>query len=1252
MSDGDVSTFRERANTAHRARVQSNAAELAMQAVDKPSTRRGRFFRSKKSTRTRKTATPAANAYVPAAYKANELNLSNEILLKAMEKVKSGESMDDVISGLLEAGNTENSRVVRTTTVAPALLRPARVNSSAANANFDRRKAAIRARAATVQQQRKSRAMTAAALGVRPGMARRVNSSEGASTRARPPRPLLPHRQHPPVPATVSESDETEAIPATSTSNLHVESGSGPPEVSTDKKEVKNDTSPVTAENPLAVDETCVAKLVPPPKPSLPKKYTQPKDLPTTETQVPQLGSQNVVSTDGQAKGVKLCIDGEVVSSPESPQSHTKSAPAAVDPSPPPPPPGAAPTPAELLATQPVATDPSTPPPPPPPGAAPTPAELLATASSTTVALSASSSEPALKDTQAREFAKTEPVPKESTNKFVEPSPPDADADAPLPKREAPPKPQKIQGNKFAALAAMLETRVQAASTPPVFSSGGNSSGDFPPLPPIPGSGSLPPPIPTVQATGKAPGKSATDLEDLSGDRNAAAYIEEKKRREQRAKAVKMLGVRALAERNRAASIARRQFENEMASMAGRLRKRNDDKFAKQAEVKEEEEDEDVSPALAAALAKVRAEKKAKEEEALQKVREAQVLAGDRSAAAFLEAKQEKQKQLQAKKKMSLKEQAELDRQAEEKRAAFEAEMKARSSNLKKQTTKTAMSVADMFAGADMSGVTKFADGDTKGEEDDGKSDFLKEIESSKRLKKAADSVDAVDSELFAGVNETDGDPRGQHALTIVRTTGKSITVRWAAWEGDKVSYALLKDGEMMTATEPGESPAATILPLEPKTTYRIKVIALGLEGIIGDEFAERNCSTAGVGQTWTNGTATSEAPKLAAKPADPPPPAPAVALSVLKSSPTAITLAWQPFGGTTVTESKRKCFCVMQDDDAVVITEQNDKTVAPIKDIQPGNHVFHVISLNFDGSPAAESEPLTLEFDGTTPPGIPALNDPSKITITGTENSSLDPSETETKSAPVVVTVSEVEPEIKWDGPEWAAEFAKMLRVGLPEPMVRMKMDAKGISAADCDAFFAAQSKSSVVAKTEVTSAEASILEKLDRRRATLSKTESYAAWEAKKQRRLSTAVQKRNIREKLFSDETTSVPHPNPADKVLSEAEAVFREALSEELSGLAIEVETLEGPQRAAFENRHLSVVMEKVEQLPQMTPVSLDEEEYIEDLNDLVDVADQLQLDEAQFDSLAAEMDYFDDRDIDELASEFDSIPEKEKAALFG
>jgi hypothetical protein len=72
----------------------------------------------------------------------------------------------------------------------------------------------------------------------------------------------------------------------------------------------------------------------------------------------------------------------------------------------------------------------------------------------------------------------------------------------------------------------------------------------------------------------------------------------------------------------------------------------------------------------------VRAEKKAKDEAALQKMREAQVLAGDRSAAAFLEAKAEKAKAAEAKNKLSVKEQAALDQQAEEKRAAFEAEMK------------------------------------------------------------------------------------------------------------------------------------------------------------------------------------------------------------------------------------------------------------------------------------------------------------------------------------------------------------------------------------------------------------------------------------------------------------------------------------------------------------------------------------------------------------------------------------------------
>lgn len=56
--------------------------------------------------------------------------------------------------------------------------------------------------------------------------------------------------------------------------------------------------------------------------------------------------------------------------------------------------------------------------------------------------------------------------------------------------------------------------------------------------------------------------------------------------------------------------------------------------------------------------------------------------------------------------------------------------LQARSGNLKKQTTKvSAMSVKDMFAGADMSAVTKFAGGGSNEEDDDGKSDFLKEIE-------------------------------------------------------------------------------------------------------------------------------------------------------------------------------------------------------------------------------------------------------------------------------------------------------------------------------------------------------------------------------------------------------------------------------------------------------------------------------------------------------------------------------------------
>lgn len=50
--------------------------------------------------------------------------------------------------------------------------------------------------------------------------------------------------------------------------------------------------------------------------------------------------------------------------------------------------------------------------------------------------------------------------------------------------------------------------------------------------------------------------------------------------------------------------------------------------------------------------------------------------------------------------------------------------------------------------------------------------------------------------------------------------------------------------------------------------------------------------------------------------------------------------------------------------------------------------------------------------------------------------------------------------------------------------------------------------------------------------------------------------------------------------------------------------------------------------------------------------LVQVTDALQLSPQQFDSLAAEMDFFDDADIDELADQFDNIPVAQKSALFG
>lgn len=57
-----------------------------------------------------------------------------------------------------------------------------------------------------------------------------------------------------------------------------------------------------------------------------------------------------------------------------------------------------------------------------------------------------------------------------------------------------------------------------------------------------------------------------------------------------------------------------------------------------------------------------------------------------------------------------------------------------------------------------------------------------------------------------------------------------------------------------------------------------------------------------------------------------------------------------------------------------------------------------------------------------------------------------------------------------------------------------------------------------------------------------------------------MSTAIQRRNIREKIFEGNPES-PSVVPLE-TLSEAEATFRSALSEELEGLSIECETLDG------------------------------------------------------------------------------------------
>lgn len=72
----------------------------------------------------------------------------------------------------------------------------------------------------------------------------------------------------------------------------------------------------------------------------------------------------------------------------------------------------------------------------------------------------------------------------------------------------------------------------------------------------------------------------------------------------------------------------------------------------------------------------------------------------------------------------------------------------------------------------------------------------------------------------------------------------------------------------------------------------------------------------------------------------------PSIPLSVVRASKTSVTIAWQPFGGATVAESKRKCFCVLQDDEMTVVTEQNEKTVAVITDVAKGNHVQCAVPL------------------------------------------------------------------------------------------------------------------------------------------------------------------------------------------------------------------------------------------------------------------------------------------------------------------
>ena len=87
------------------------------------------------------------------------------------------------------------------------------------------------------------------------------------------------------------------------------------------------------------------------------------------------------------------------------------------------------------------------------------------------------------------------------------------------------------------------------------------------------------------------------------------------------------------------------------------------------------------------------------------------------------------------------------------------------------------------------------------------------------------------------------------------------------------------------------------------------------------------------------------------------------------------------------------------------------------------------------------------------------------------------------------------------------------------------------------------------------------------------------YAVWEAKKHKRQATAKKRRQIRETLFGGMRGALAPALEAlgeddgEAPLSRAEAAYRAALAEELEGLAVECESLEGGARAEFENRHL-------------------------------------------------------------------------------